>query len=214
MQWVAAVRSTWCVPTVIRLKSGKRLSSEWAHEAPPERVHLWAERPLTHISNTALRTATFSRRWRPSRRLLRTRSCGIWRNLGRCPLPLTLERFLRGSWLRCCLATEKLDEKQLDEKQYGNLKGKSAPHFLIFILVAILKGLDRLETFVTSMLQEGVWLRGPYDRRHATVSPELPSIQPGVQGRFPERTPSRGVLPGRAFGLWWSHLWSKTRAAP
>lgn len=45
---------------------------------------------------------------------------------------------------------------QLDEKQYGNMKGKAAPHFLIFILVAILKGLDRLDTFVTSMLQEGV----------------------------------------------------------
>lgn len=42
----------------------------------------------------------------------------------------------------------------LNEKQYGNLKGRSTSHYLIYILDTILKGLDRLGTMAILMLIE------------------------------------------------------------
>ena len=97
--------------------------------------------PLTHIYNTSLRTASFPDRWK-SATITPIPKVKVVSELGELrPISLTPDL---GKVLEGMVAEMLLDDirDNLDPKQYGNMKGKSTSHYLVYLIDFILKGLD------------------------------------------------------------------------
>ena len=98
--------------------------------------------PLTHIFNLSLRTGSFPNRWKeatitpiPKKKVVS--EMGELRPVSLTP---TLGKILEGMVTQVMLKDIRAN---LDPRQYGNLKGSSTAHYLIYLLDTIHKALDK-----------------------------------------------------------------------
>ena len=120
----------------------KRLLKEFAYEL---------SLPLTHIYNLSLRTGVFPDRWKkatitPLPKVKHGTELGELR-----PVSLTsdLGKILEGFITKVMIADIK---ENIDPRQYGNLKGRSTSHYLIYLLDEIHRGLECKNTIANLIL--------------------------------------------------------------
>ena len=108
-------------------------------------------KPLAHIFNICLRTGTFPDRWKlatitPLPKVKLVQELGELRP--ESPTPV-LGKVLEKMVAEMVLADIR---PNLDPRQYGNLKGCSTTHYLVYLLDCIMKGLDDLKPTIVSIL--------------------------------------------------------------
>ena len=107
--------------------------------------------PLEHIYNLSLRTGVFPDRWKGAT-IIPLPKKKIVSELGELrPVSLTpdLGKILEGFVARVMLSDIR---PNIDRRQYGNLKGKSTCHYLIYLLDEIYRGLDQLHNIASLIL--------------------------------------------------------------
>ena len=120
----------------------KRLLKEFSYEL---------SEILAYIFNLSLRTGVFPDRWKEAT-ITPLPKVKVVSELGELrPISLTpdLGKILEGLVTKVMLQDIK---PSIDERQYGNLKGRSTSHYLIFLIDEIYKALDKPHTIATLTL--------------------------------------------------------------
>ena len=147
-------------PTITELQVFRKLSTLKIGKASPnddipnriiKEFAFELSKPLSHVYTLSLHTGVFPDRWKlatisPLPKVKLVQELGELRPVSLTP---TLGKVLEKMVAELVLADIR---SNLDHRQYGNLKGCSTTHYLVYLLDCVMKGLDDLKPTIASIL--------------------------------------------------------------